>query len=109
MGTTIPFFRPTANGAVNAVIAAVRAAGETTIENFAPEPEIHNTVAFLQTIGAQVEWKDTHSLHVHGVDKGTGSGEINIIPDRRTRPALRSRVGPTPAFRPIGDPCFRCS
>jgi UDP-N-acetylglucosamine 1-carboxyvinyltransferase len=82
VGTTIPFLRPTANGAVNAVIAAARAAGETTIENVAPEPEIRNVVAFLQTVGAQIEWRDTHSLHVRGVDQGTGSGETDIIPDR---------------------------
>ena len=82
VGTTIPFFRPTANGAVNAVIAAARAAGETTIENVAPEPEIRNAVAFLQTAGAQVEWRGTHSLRVRGVEQGTGSGEIDIIPDR---------------------------
>jgi len=82
VGTTIPFVRPTANGAVNAVIAASRAVGETIIENVAPEPEIRNAITFLQTIGAQVEWRDTHSLHVHGVDQGTGSGEIDMIPDR---------------------------
>jgi len=81
-GTTIPFLRPTANGAVNAIIAASRAAGETTIENVAPEPEIRNLVAFLHTIGAQVEWRGTHSLLVHGVDEGTGFGEIDMIPDR---------------------------
>src|SRR5712691_716611 len=82
VGTTIPFVRPTANGAVNAIIAASRAAGETTIENVAPEPEIRNTVAFLQTIGAQVEWRGTHSLLVRGVDEGTGFGEIDMMPDR---------------------------
>lgn len=82
VGTTIPFVRPTANGAVNAIIAAARAAGETTIENVAPEPEIHNAVVFLQTIGARVEWRDERSLFVRGVDRGTGSGEVDIIPDR---------------------------
>ncbi len=70
------------NGAVNAIIAAARAAGETTIENVAPEPEIRNAVAFLQTIGARVEWRDERSVLVRGVDQGAGSGEIDIIPDR---------------------------
>jgi len=82
VGTTIPFVRPTANGAINAIIAAAHAAGETTIENVAPEPEIRNAVDFLQTVGARVEWRDARSLRVHGVDQGTGSGEIDIIPDR---------------------------
>lgn len=82
VGTTIPFVRPTANGAVNAIIAATRAAGETTVENVAPEPEIRNAVAFLQTVGARVEWRDARNLFVCGVDQGTGSGEIDIIPDR---------------------------
>jgi UDP-N-acetylglucosamine 1-carboxyvinyltransferase len=40
VGCTIPFVRPTANGSVNAVLAAVRAHGDTLIENVAPEPEI---------------------------------------------------------------------
>jgi len=82
VGTTIPFLRPTANGAVNAIIAAARAAGETTIENVAPEPESRNAVDFLQTVGARIEWRDTRSLLVHGVDRGTGSGKVDIIPDR---------------------------
>ena len=79
---TIPFARPTANGTVNAVIAAVRAHGETLIENVAPEPEIQNFIEFMQNIGANVEWMGENQIHVKGVEQGKGSGEIEIIPDR---------------------------
>jgi UDP-N-acetylglucosamine 1-carboxyvinyltransferase len=79
---TIPFARPTANGTVNAVLAAVRAHGETRIEHVAPEPEIQNFLAFMRNIGANVEWVGDHQIHVQGVEQGRGSGEIEIIPDR---------------------------
>lgn len=79
---TIPFAKPTANGTVNAVIASVRAQGDTFIKNVAPEPEIQNCIAFLQQIGANIEWRGENQIHVKGVEQGKGSGEIDIIPDR---------------------------
>lgn len=79
---TIPFAKPTANGTVNAVIASVRAHGETIIENVAPEPEIRNFLEFMQNIGANVEWIGENQIHVKGVEQGNGSGEVEIIPDR---------------------------
>lgn len=38
-GTNIAFPKPTANGAVNAVMVAARSQGSRVIENVAPEPE----------------------------------------------------------------------
>jgi len=79
---TISFAKPTANGTVNALIASVRAQGDTFIKNVAPEPEIQNCIAFLQQIGANIEWIGEHQIRVKGVERGSGSGEIDIIPDR---------------------------
>jgi UDP-N-acetylglucosamine 1-carboxyvinyltransferase len=79
---TISFAKPTANGTVNAVIASVRAHGDTLIENVAPEPEIQNFLTFMQNIGANVKWIGENRIQVKGVKQGNGSGEIEIIPDR---------------------------
>ena len=81
-GTSISFPRPTANGAVNALLVAVRAAGETIIDNVAPEPEIQNAVAFLQAAGATIAWKEAGRLQVQGTTHGRGASSITIIPDR---------------------------
>ncbi|HZT99952.1 MAG TPA: UDP-N-acetylglucosamine 1-carboxyvinyltransferase [Ktedonobacteraceae bacterium] len=81
-GGTISFRRPTANGAINAVLTAMRARGTTTIENVAHEPEIQNAIQFFQTMGGQIHWSGPNTLKVEGITDGTGSGTIQVIPDR---------------------------
>jgi UDP-N-acetylglucosamine 1-carboxyvinyltransferase len=81
-GGAISFRRPTANGAINAVLAAMRASGATTIENVAQEPEIQNALAFFQEMGGRIHWTSSHALQVEGIAEGTGTGTIEVIPDR---------------------------
>ena len=82
---TIPFLRPTANGTVNAVIAATYAQGQTVIENVAPEPEIANFVQFMQAVGAKVSWCGTHQICVNGVEQGLGDWRNRDDPRQKRR------------------------
>jgi len=64
----------------NAIMAAVRAKGETVIRNAASEPHVQELCHFLNGLGAQIEEIGSNTLHIHGVDKLHG-GEFTIGPD----------------------------
>ena len=81
-GNTISFRRPTANGAVNAVITAMSARGTTRIEGVAPEPEIQCALDFFRLMGGQIRWIETNVVEVVGTPRGTGGGDMRVIPDR---------------------------
>lgn len=81
-GAALAFPKPTANGAVNAVMVAARSQGSSVIENVAPEPEIENALAFLRACGARITWQGATSLQIEGVSHGNGGGVIDILPDR---------------------------
>lgn len=81
-GSAISFQRPTANGAINAVITAMNARGTTRIERVAPEPKIQCALDFFQLMGGQIRWVGANALEVVGTLKGTGFGDMRVIPDR---------------------------
>ncbi|MBW3603161.1 MAG: UDP-N-acetylglucosamine 1-carboxyvinyltransferase [Actinobacteria bacterium] len=65
----------------NLLMAAVRAAGTTTIANAAREPEVADLAAFLNAMGADVRGAGTPTVEVRGV------GELRpathqVVPDR---------------------------
>jgi UDP-N-acetylglucosamine 1-carboxyvinyltransferase len=64
----------------NAIMAAVRAPGETVLYNAACEPHVQDLCRFLGRLGAQIEGIGTNRLRVTGVDRLTG-GEWRIAPD----------------------------
>ena len=76
---SLPF--PSVGATVNTLLAAVKAEGETVIENAACEPEIGNLIDLLVSMGAKISGKDTNRLIIEGVDKLSG-GSIEVIPDR---------------------------
>lgn len=66
---------------INIMLAAVKAEGETVIENAAKEPEIVNIATFLNNMGAKIKGAGTSEIRINGVDY-LGSCFSEVIPDR---------------------------
>jgi UDP-N-acetylglucosamine 1-carboxyvinyltransferase len=64
-----------------ALLAAVLAKGDTTIENAATEPEIGDVAECLVKMGAKIEGIHTRTLHITGVTSLHGA-EHTVVPDR---------------------------
>ncbi len=74
-------FGSTVTGTCNVMSAAVFAAGTTTVEAAACEPEVVDLGRFLNACGARIAGLGTPTLHIDGVDALHGC-EHSIIPDR---------------------------
>lgn len=72
---------PSVGATINTMLAAVRAKGETIIENAAKEPEIVNVAIFLNNMGAKITGAGTSEIKIIGVDT-LKSGFAEVIPDR---------------------------
>lgn len=66
---------------MNIMMAAVRAEGNTVIENAAKEPHIVDLANFLNSMGADIMGAGTDVIKVRGVEKLRG-GFYSIIPDQ---------------------------
>ena len=64
----------------NAIMAAVKAQGQSIIRNAASEPHVQDLCNFLNTLGANIDNIGSNTLHIQGVDKFYG-GEFTIGPD----------------------------
>ena len=64
----------------NAIMAAVRAKGKTTLRNAASEPHIQELCHFLNGLGARIRDIGSNTLHIEGVDSLHG-GEFTIGSD----------------------------
>lgn len=74
-------FGSTVTGTCNVMSAAVFAAGTTTIEAAACEPEVVDLGRFLNSMGARITGLGTPFLKIEGVDRLQGA-EHTVIPDR---------------------------
>lgn len=72
---------PSVGATINTMLAAVKAEGETIIENAAKEPEIVNVAIFLNNMGAKITGAGTSEIRIVGTDK-LGKGFTEVIPDR---------------------------
>jgi len=81
VGNYIYLDMPSVGATINTMLAAVRAEGETIIENAAREPEIVNVATFLNNMGAKITGAGTSEIRIVGVDK-LGSCYTEVIPDR---------------------------
>ncbi len=81
VGNTIVLDFPSVGATENIIMAAVRANGQTILDNAAKEPEIEDLCNFLVSMGAKIEGIGTSRLVITGVEKLI-PGEYNIIPDR---------------------------
>lgn len=66
---------------INAILASVKAKGQTIIENAAREPEIIDVVTLLNKMGAKIRGAGTSVIRVEGVDHLRGVSHMTI-PDR---------------------------
>lgn len=66
---------------INIMLAAVRAKGQTIIENAAKEPEIIDVATLLTSMGARIKGVGTDVIRIEGVDELYGCRH-SIIPDR---------------------------
>ena len=66
---------------INIMLAAVRAKGQTIIENAAKEPEIIDVATLLTNMGAKIKGAGTNVIRIDGVDRLEGCRH-SIIPDR---------------------------
>ena len=66
---------------INIMLAAVRAEGQTVIENAAKEPEVVDVATFLTGMGANIKGAGTSTIKITGVDHLHGVTH-QIIPDR---------------------------
>ncbi len=80
-GTNFVLDFPSVGATVNILLAAVRAEGETILDNVAREPEITNLVRMLNRMGARIEGEKTSTLKIAGVNQ-LSPIEFSVIPDR---------------------------
>jgi UDP-N-acetylglucosamine 1-carboxyvinyltransferase len=64
----------------NAVMAAVKARGETIIRNAASEPHVQEVCQLLNQLGGRITQLGSNTLHIKGVEQLSG-GEFTVGPD----------------------------
>jgi len=72
---------PSVGATENLLLAAVLAAGTTTIGNAAREPELVDLAAYLGKLGAKIEGAGTSTIDVHGVP-ALEPADHEVVPDR---------------------------
>lgn len=80
-GARIVLDFPSVGATENIIMAAVKAKGQTILENAAKEPEIDDLCNFLIAMGAKIEGVGTSKIVIDGVEK-LFPCEYTIIPDR---------------------------
>lgn len=81
VGATVSLDMPSVGATINTMLVAVKAEGETIIENAAKEPEIVTVATFLNNMGAKIKGAGTSKIVITGVKKLT-KGYTEVIPDR---------------------------
>lgn len=81
IGAHISMEKVSVGATLTVLIAATLAFGKTIIENAAREPEVIDTVKFLNTLGAKITGAGTGRIIIDGVERLNG-GVHRVIPDR---------------------------
>jgi UDP-N-acetylglucosamine 1-carboxyvinyltransferase len=72
-GADVFLDEPSVTGTENAIMAAVRAKGTTTLRNAAAEPHVQDLCHLLNAMGAHVSGIGTHTLTIEGVGELGGA------------------------------------
>jgi UDP-N-acetylglucosamine 1-carboxyvinyltransferase len=80
-GGRVSFSKVSVGATHNILMAAVRAKGETVIENAAREPEVMDLATCLVEMGAKIDGIGTSTLVIEGVSDLHGA-EHSVLPDR---------------------------
>ena len=91
-GTEVTLDFPSVGATENIMMAAVRAEGQTIIENAAREPEIVDLAAMLNCMGADVLGAGTSHIVIEGVDE-LFAVEHTVVPDRVVASTYLAAVG----------------
>ncbi len=81
-GAKIFFDIVSVGATINAMLAAAKAQGMTTIINAAKEPHIVDVANFLNSMGAKIKGAGTDTIRVTGVPVLPGNFSYSIIPDQ---------------------------
>ena len=81
VGTHIYLDVVSVGATMNIMLAAVKAQGQTIIENSAKEPHIVDLANFLNSMGADIRGAGTDVIKIRGVEKLCGT-TYSIIPDQ---------------------------
>lgn len=93
-GATIYFDTITSGATINAMLAAVRAKGETVLLNAARDPEVTDTAILLGKMGAKIRGAGTDTIRISGVRYLEGCTHT-VIPDRLIAGAFLISAGMT--------------
>ena len=80
-GARFKFAKNTHTGTETLILAAVKAEGETVIENASLEPEVDDLIRLINQMGGKIKRKDNRVIVISGVKKLNGA-DFNIMPDR---------------------------
>ncbi|HCM61032.1 MAG TPA: UDP-N-acetylglucosamine 1-carboxyvinyltransferase [Morganella sp. (in: Bacteria)] len=80
-GNTIVMDKVSVGATITIMCAAALAKGKTVIENAAREPEIEDTAAFLNAMGAKITGAGSDHVVIEGVER-LGGGSHTVVPDR---------------------------
>jgi UDP-N-acetylglucosamine 1-carboxyvinyltransferase len=81
-GSSVNFNISSVGATENVLMAAALADGVTVLENCAEEPEVHDLVDFLRSLGADIILSGPRRIEVRGVKKLRQIEAYSIIPDR---------------------------
>lgn len=80
-GTKFRLHFPSVGATETLLMAASIAEGETLLSNIAKEPEVLDTIKFLNTAGADIKFIDDKTVRIKGKNR-LHSAEHRVIPDR---------------------------
>lgn len=94
-GETIRLDFPSVGATENLLMAAVRAAGTTVIDNAAREPEVVDLCEFLVKMGARIEGAGSSTLTIEGVEdvERFGPADHSVVGDRIVAATYLAAVG----------------
>ena len=81
-GCSVVFDRITVGGTINAILAAAKAEGNTTLHNAAREPHVVDLANFLNSMGCRVKGAGTDVIRVYGSSHLAARRPYAVIPDQ---------------------------
>ncbi len=94
---------PSVMGTENALMAAALTPGATVIRNAASEPHVQDLARLLTRMGAAIEGIGSNVMHVHGVDRLSGTERHRVCPDHIEIASFMALAGVTGGELRIAD------